>query len=50
MEKISTLDKANLDKEHICCAISDKKCKEGYVMKKNWLKQEFDQGYVFLRI
>jgi hypothetical protein len=27
MEKKIILDKTNIDKEHICCAISDKKCK-----------------------
>ncbi|MBN2612400.1 MAG: GNAT family N-acetyltransferase [Bacteroidales bacterium] len=50
MEKIITLDKSNIDKEHICCAFSDKKCKDGYELKKNWLRQEFDNGYVFRRI
>jgi len=30
MEKIIILDKTNIDKEHICCAISDKKCKDSY--------------------
>lgn len=45
-----TLHKDNIDKEHICCALSDKKCTEGYGMKKNWLKQEFEKGYVFRRI
>ena len=41
---------ANIDKEHICCAISDKKCKDSYELKKDWLRQEFDNGYVFRRI
>lgn len=50
MEKIITLDKSNLDKEHICCAISDKKCKESYELKKDWLSKEFNNGYVFRRI
>jgi len=50
MEKIITLDKSNIDKEHICCAISDKKCTDSYKLKKDWLKQEFDNGYVFRRI
>lgn len=45
-----TLTKENIDKEHICCAFSDKKCSEGYEMKKEWLKQEFDNGYVFRRL
>ena len=50
MEKIIKLTKENIDDEHICCAISDKKCKEGYQLKKNWLKKEFDNGYTFHRI
>ena len=50
MEKIIQLTPGNIDKEHICCAISDKKCKDSYELKKDWLKQEFDNGYVFRRI
>lgn len=50
MENIITLNKSNIDKEHICCAISDKKCKDSYELKKDWLKNEFDNGYVFRRI
>lgn len=48
--KYITLTKENIDTEHICCAFSDKKCAEGYDMKKAWLKQEFDNGYVFRRL
>lgn len=50
MERIITLDKSNIDSEHICCAISDKKCRDGYELKKEWLRKEFDNGYVFRRI
>ncbi len=50
MEKIIVLNKSNIDKEHICCAISDKKCKDSYELKKDWLKKEFDNGYIFRRI
>lgn len=50
MEKIIQLDKSNIENEHICCAFSDKKCKESYESKKEWLKKEFDNGYVFRRI
>lgn len=50
MEKIIKLDKSNINNEHICCAISDKKCKKSYELKKNWLKREFDNGYIFRRI
>lgn len=45
-----TLTKENIEKEHICCAFSDKKCKESYELKKEWLRKELDNGYVFLRL
>ncbi|WP_299020079.1 N-acetyltransferase [uncultured Photobacterium sp.] len=45
-----SLTKALLDTEHICCAFSDKKCAEGYQLKKNWLAKEFDNGYRFIRL
>lgn len=45
-----TLTKENIANEHICCAFSDKKCKDSYELKKEWLKKEFDNGYVFRRI
>lgn len=50
MEKIIALDKSNIDNEHICCAISDKKCKDSYKLKKDWLRREFDNRYIFRRI
>lgn len=48
--KYIVLTNENLAKEHICCAFSDKKCKEGYELKKEWMKGEFDRGYVFRRL
>jgi len=48
--KFITLTKENIEKEHICCAFSDKKCKDSYELKKDWLKKEFDNGYVFRRL
>ena len=48
--KFISLCKENIAKEHICCAFSDKKCKNGYELKKEWLKKEFDNGYVFRRL
>lgn len=45
-----TLTANNIEKEHICCAFSDKKCKESYELKKEWLKKEFTNGYVFRRL
>jgi L-amino acid N-acyltransferase YncA len=45
--KIVQLTEQNIEEEHICCAISDKKCQEGYEAKKQWLKSQFANGYVF---
>ncbi len=39
------ITKENIDKEHICCAISGKQS----ITKKEWLKQRFDEGLVFYR-
>lgn len=50
MEKFINLTQDNISDEHICCAISDKKCIDSYNAKKAWLKQEFNNGYVFHRI
>lgn len=50
MSNFITITTENIMDEHICCAISDKKCVEGYALKKEWLKQEFKEGYVFKRI
>lgn len=50
MEKLINLNTENISTEHICCAISDKKCAESYQAKKEWLRTEFNNGYVFRRI
>lgn len=39
------INKDNIDKEHICCAMSGKQS----VIKKEWLKKRFDEGLVFYR-
>ena len=38
------ITKENIDKEHICCAMSSKQS----VAKKEWLRQRFDDGLVKL--
>lgn len=48
--KILKLTEKNIEDEHICCAISDKKCIEGYEKKKGWLKTEFKNGYSFKKL
>ena len=40
--------KENLEKEHICCAISNNKDIQ-VSSKKAWLKDRFDDGLVFLK-
>lgn len=40
--------KENIEKEHICCAISNNNDIQ-VVSKKNWLKERFDDGLVFLK-
>lgn len=39
------ITKENIDKEHICCAMSNKQSDA----KKAWLKDRFDEGLVFYR-
>ena len=50
MSTIIKLSNESIDSEHICCAISDKKSVQGYNLKKEWLKSEFKNGYVFQRL
>ncbi len=48
--EILKLNNTNIQDEHICCAISDKKCQDGYAKKKEWLKKEFKNGYNFQKL
>lgn len=50
MEKFITINQQNINDEHICCAFSDKKCKDGYELKKRWLHEELSNGYVFRKL
>lgn len=50
MENFIKLDQHNIEQEHICCAIADKKSQEGYQLKKDWLRREMEHGYVFRRL
>lgn len=45
--EIITLDASNLDKEHICCSLSDKKGESGVKNKKMWLRERFEDGLIF---
>lgn len=42
-----TLTEENILKEHICCALSDKKGNSGVAKKKEWLKTQIANGLVF---
>lgn len=44
------LDIKNIEQEHICCAISDKKHKQGVSNKKEWLKNQMVSGHVFRKL
>ena len=39
------ITKENIDKEHICCAMSGKQS----ITKHEWMKQRFEEGLVFYR-
>lgn len=39
------ITRENIDREHICCAMSNKQSN----VKKEWLKERFDEGLVFYR-
>lgn len=48
--EFKTLTLENLDSEHICCAISDKKGECGVSSKKAWLRERIQEGLVFLKL
>ena len=48
--EIITITADNIDSEHICCAVSDKKDSTGANAKKSWMKDRFQDGLVFRRL
>ena len=40
----------NIDDEHICCAIGDKKHQSGVDCKKEWIKSKMEDGHVFRKL
>ena len=50
MESIVVVDADNVEKEHICCAISDKKGETCVSSKKAWMKENFSDGLVFRKL
>ncbi len=45
-----TVNQENIDREHICCAITDKKGETCVSSKKAWMKERFSDGLVFYRL
>lgn len=45
--KIITLDGENINREHICCAITEKKGENCVAAKKAWLAEAFESGLIF---
>ncbi len=50
MENIISLNRENIEHEHICCAIADKKSAEGVNRKKQWIIDHIDLGYKFKKV
>ena len=50
MSGFINLTPENLAKEHLCCAIGDKKHQIGVDVKKAWLEDRFGEGHVFRKL
>jgi GNAT superfamily N-acetyltransferase len=40
----------NIDQEHLCCALGDKKHAPGVLAKKSWMKERLKDGHVFRKL
>lgn len=49
-EQFINITPDNLDKEHLCCAIADKKHQCGVDGKKQWLTERISEGHVFRKL
>ena len=49
MNNIS-VNSSNIDIEHICCAITDKKGEYCVSSKKRWMKQQREDGLIFNKL
>lgn len=48
--EIINVDQDNIEHEHICCAISEKKGETGISSKKAWLKERFKDGLILKKL
>lgn len=49
-EEFKNITIDNIDTEHLCCAIADKKHQCGVNVKKEWLRQRVNEGHVFRKL
>ncbi|MEG0362183.1 MAG: GNAT family N-acetyltransferase, partial [Longicatena sp.] len=49
-ETFKNITLENIDDEHLCCAITDKKHQCGVDAKKQWLKERIKEGHVFRKL
>lgn len=49
-ERFINLTDDNLDEEHLCCALADKKHQAGVSAKKQWLRKQLAEGHVFRKL
>jgi len=45
-----SLTQDNIEKEHLCCAIADKKHQCGVSAKKQWLTDRIAEGHIFRKL
>ena len=50
MNEYINLTLENIDDEHICCAIGDKKHQAGVDSKKEWIKSKLKDGHIFRKL
>ncbi len=50
MNEYINITLANIDQEHLCCAIGDPKHREGVNQKKAWIKSKLKDGHVFRKL
>ena len=49
-EQFKNIALENIENEHLCCAIADKKHQCGVQMKKAWLKDRIGEGHIFRKL
>lgn len=50
MSEFINLSIENIEKEHLCCAIADKKHQCGVEVKKQWIKDRIPEGHIFRKL